>query len=390
MKIDGHRDEDQHNFTSSYGFSGGFCVQGLDMNIIELGSPTCPNWKNSHNYSWFVDLFLFLLAIWITRPKPMRQSIRITGKGESTSLINDEDEGAPKEQKGPDSLLLLSESSKLAGTLKSSETKEEELKNNPNLMTSRSPIVWSNALLIIFHGALHLMLSNILHCVVPDTSMIRSPDDINGMSSGEMMVIYIIGYLSYVFFTFALCAVILSLSTKLTTWGWKGPVILSAIATIITLRIAITDPPLDFLCRIEAFEPGSIPYNQFCNKKQTIDDNHSQIVTTSGSLVLPALFAISHLMSSVVGIMSTMSSQPQSIGDVVFHSVGLAWWFVIATFMGILELTECDNIIRPLGGHAIYDFSLHVGVLYAIQALHTEHNNTTIKELNAGSRESGK
>ena len=77
---------------------------------------------------------------------------------------------------------------------------------------------------------------------------------------------------------------------------------------------------------------------------------------TGGELVLPGLFVIVHPLSCVTGLLSDKPAFNNTV----------AKWFVVCTFVGILELFACANILRPVGGHLWYDLTLHSAVLASL------------------------
>ena len=72
--------------------------------------------------------------------------------------------------------------------------------------------------------------------------------------------------------------------------------------------------------------------------------------------ILPSLFSVSHPLSCVAALYSKSPLFTQAMG----------WTFLIASCMGILEMTQCDNVYRQFGGHVLYDFWLHVTVLLCL------------------------
>lgn len=75
-----------------------------------------------------------------------------------------------------------------------------------------------------------------------------------------------------------------------------------------------------------------------------------------GELFLPALFVVVHPLSCITGLLSD---------DPSFNPT-VAIWFVICTIIGIIELSACANILRPIGGHFWYDVTLHSAVLASL------------------------
>ena len=72
--------------------------------------------------------------------------------------------------------------------------------------------------------------------------------------------------------------------------------------------------------------------------------------------MLPALFGVSHLVSCVAALLSKSPLFTQTVG----------WSFLVASIMGILEMTQCETIYRSLGGHVLYDFWLNFTVLLCL------------------------
>jgi hypothetical protein len=77
--------------------------------------------------------------------------------------------------------------------------------------------------------------------------------------------------------------------------------------------------------------------------------NNSGTEENKGELILPGLFVVAHPLSCITGLL-TPNAQTFS------PSVG--WLFALCTFIGILELTQCEEILRPIGGHFWYVFLL--------------------------------
>lgn len=77
---------------------------------------------------------------------------------------------------------------------------------------------------------------------------------------------------------------------------------------------------------------------------------------THGELFLPVIFCVAHLLGSFTGL---YSNEP------CFSST-VARWFIISTIIGIVEISACDNILKPIGGHFWYDLALHSAVLASL------------------------
>jgi len=71
---------------------------------------------------------------------------------------------------------------------------------------------------------------------------------------------------------------------------------------------------------------------------------------------LPALFCVVHPLASLTALFSDHLSFSKSVG----------WIFLLATFVGILELLTCPRFFRDIGGHFWYDFFLHAAVIAAL------------------------
>ena len=77
---------------------------------------------------------------------------------------------------------------------------------------------------------------------------------------------------------------------------------------------------------------------------------------SGGELILPGLFVVAHPVSCVTGL---LSKQP------AFNAT-CARLFALCTAVGILELTACGAMLRPIGGHFWYDLTLHAAVLASL------------------------
>lgn len=80
-----------------------------------------------------------------------------------------------------------------------------------------------------------------------------------------------------------------------------------------------------------------------------------------GELVLPGLFVIVHPLSSITGLFSDDPSFNKTVARL----------FVVCTFVGILELSLCTNILKPIGGHLWYDVTLHSAVLASLPYIYS-------------------
>jgi len=126
-----------------------------------------------------------------------------------------------------------------------------------------------------------------------------------------------IGYILFGIFTFALSVTILSFGFVQNNKGWIGVALANAGVTALVLTLS--------------------------------KDTDSQ-------WVLPALFAVSHPLSSVTGLFTESPTFSSKMG----------WAFLVATITGILELTTCLTFYRGIGGHMWYDISLHIAVLMSL------------------------
>lgn len=163
---------------------------------------------------------------------------------------------------------------------------------------------------ILAHASLHLLLSTFLDCYMP-------PKDI---PPGIVLA----GFVFYGLFALFLCVVILGLS-----FGRVGerqqPQEWSA-STTVTTSIVLTG----FMVFL------------------TMD--------TGLEWMLPALFSISHLLSSFAGVFAKSTLFSQTVG----------WCFLLATVLGILELTQCATFLKPIGGHVWYDICLHTATILVL------------------------
>jgi len=77
----------------------------------------------------------------------------------------------------------------------------------------------------------------------------------------------------------------------------------------------------------------------------------------NGEYVLPGLFCVVHPLSSFTGLLAK---------DMPSFSSTVGWWFVVATTVGILELSTCLTFFRSIGGHFFYDLTLHTAIIFAL------------------------
>ena len=141
--------------------------------------------------------------------------------------------------------------------------------------------------IIFAHGLLHFLLYDFIDCY-------HAPHQI-------YLWIKVLGFLLFGIFAFALCMIILGLGFA-GSRGWDSVQKVSMILTIVIVSLVI-------MAGIE--------------------------------WILPALFCIAHPLSSVTALLSQSTIFTQPMG----------WVFLVATFMGILELSQCPNLYRPVGGH---------------------------------------
>lgn len=76
----------------------------------------------------------------------------------------------------------------------------------------------------------------------------------------------------------------------------------------------------------------------------------------NGEYTLPAMFCIVHPLSSFAGLFTKGTNFTSTVG----------WWFVVATSVGILELATCAELFRKIGGHFLYDLTLHTSMLFSL------------------------
>ena len=68
-----------------------------------------------------------------------------------------------------------------------------------------------------------------------------------------------------------------------------------------------------------------------------------------GELILPGLFVVAHPLSCITGLLTTKTQM---------FSPSVGWLFALCTLIGILELIQCKEILKPFGGHVWYVFFL--------------------------------
>lgn len=175
----------------------------------------------------------------------------------------------------------------------------------------------SMATVILCHGFLHLIISEIFNCYVDPATLPT------WMKTAGLVVVGA--------FCFLLCLVISGMSFARDGRGWVCATLTSLILTAATLALML-DTDLEW--------------------------------------ILPSLFSISHPLSCIAALVSQSPSFTQSMG----------WTFFIASCMGIAELTQCSTIYRRLGGHVLYDFWLHVTVLLCLPPFAPPVASLTVKE----------
>ena len=74
---------------------------------------------------------------------------------------------------------------------------------------------------------------------------------------------------------------------------------------------------------------------------------------TDNDFILPGLFCLVHLLTCIVGLYSTASTFNEKVGAL----------FALCTMVGIVELSACEDFLRPYGGHVWYDFTLDVAMI---------------------------
>ncbi len=144
--------------------------------------------------------------------------------------------------------------------------------------------------IILSHGLLHWALDAVVHCYTPDT--------VDHEPGGTVL---------FTIFSFILALIIIG-------EGFNGltlpNLVLSAIFTLAVLVV----------------------------KNMTKADRGGSQQT---ELILPALFVISHPLSCIVGLFTSNPAFNEKAG----------WLFAISTLVGIFELTQCEPILKPIGGH---------------------------------------
>mmetsp|Transcript_5238 Transcript_5238/g.10666 ORF Transcript_5238/g.10666 Transcript_5238/m.10666 type:complete len:278 (-) Transcript_5238:1607-2440(-) len=175
----------------------------------------------------------------------------------------------------------------------------------------------SMAAVILVHGFLHLIMSEIVNCYIDPTSL---PTWIKA-----------IGLVIFAVFCFLLCMVILGMSFARDGRGWTGVAVTSFALTATTLALTV-DTGLEW--------------------------------------ILPCIFSISHPLACIAALFSKSPMFTQTMG----------WTFLLASSMGILELTQCSTLYRRLGGHVLYDFWLHVTVLLCLPPFAPPISSLTVKK----------
>lgn len=167
---------------------------------------------------------------------------------------------------------------------------------------------------ILSHGILHLYISEGINCYV----------------ALEEQPLWLItsGYLIFAGFSFFLCVVILG-TTFAAPYGWTKVFFASALFANIVLLWT---------------------------------------VETGAEWMLPALFSVLHPLACVAGLAGRHHQDADSETRVAAAPLTQlqGWSFLLATLMGILELTQCAAFYRHLGGHVWYDFWLHVTVVLGL------------------------
>lgn len=215
-------------------------------------------------------------------------------------------------------------------TTRLQEPQQEEA-TNKELPTRKFVVV--GAILLghgVLHGALYLWM---------DCHFATTPENLPWF-------VTLIGYSLYATFTFGLCFFILAMgfllkATTATTTGEddeknspKGsPFDLTLEWTRRTTIMRIVCPSLVVTALVVILS-----------------------LVTGSQWVLPSLFAVSHPLSSITGIWS-----PSPI-----FSSRMGWFFLVATVVGILELSTCQVFFRKVGGHVWYDIALHAAVLMGL------------------------
>lgn len=153
------------------------------------------------------------------------------------------------------------------------------------------------AFIILAHGALHFFIFQVINCYAEIGSNMQ-----------------MIGYIFFAVFTFVLCIIILWFAFPES----KMMVLMSSLlCTAVTVTLTLH---------------------------------------TGSEWILSALFAVSHPVSCIAGL---LSKEP-------IFSQHLGWGFLVATVVGILELVTCPVFYRAVGGHVWYDVALHSTVLLSL------------------------
>ena len=162
----------------------------------------------------------------------------------------------------------------------------------------------SIGLVILMHGLLHFFIFVAIDCYAPTSSL--------------PLLVTIIGYFLYFAFSAFLFYIILKAGFAGSSSGVSWPIGLGALlCAVVTVLLA---------------------------------------VFAGTQWILTCIFAMSHVVASIVG----------SYANSAMFTKLMGWVFMVATIMGILELLECPNLYRPVGGHVWYDFFLHISVVLSV------------------------
>jgi hypothetical protein len=162
--------------------------------------------------------------------------------------------------------------------------------------------------IVFFHGLLHYFLNTSLHCLTTGTTPEQKQ----------------IGWVLYLVFAFFLSLVIFGIGfSKQCKFGWV--LVWSLGATFVTYLLARG---------------------------------------TEAEWLLSALFATSHPIGSITGLLTTSPLFSKSVG----------YFFLLATIDGIVELMLCQRFLKAKGGHIWYDIFLHTAVIFALPIFSNESN----------------
>jgi hypothetical protein len=154
--------------------------------------------------------------------------------------------------------------------------------------------------IIFLHGILHFFLSTALHCLTTDVSPVWND----------------LGWIAYLVFSFLLSLVIFGMGFA-SQVGFLWVLVASVVTTLLTYQLA-----------------------------------HG----AGADWVLSALFATSHPIASITGLLT----------ESLRFSKFMGWAFLLSTIDGIVELMWCKSFLKPHGGHIWYDLFLHVAVLASL------------------------